>query len=54
MDAMTNTTLWWKFREQRNKAQENYKKTGDLNYLHTVKQMQDLMDGCFKEIVNNN
>ena len=52
-NRINSVSLWWDFRERRNEAQEKYQKTGDLNYLHTAKQMQSLMDGCFKDIIND-
>ena len=45
-----NTALWWIFREKRNEAQAQFLKTKDMNYLHTAKQYQSLMDGCFEAI----
>lgn len=45
-----NTALWWMFREKRNEAQAQFIATKDMNYLHTAKQYQNLMDGCFEAI----
>ena len=50
MELMSNTDMWWIFREKRNEAQAQFLATKDMNYLHTAKQYQSLMDGCFAQI----